>query len=251
MRVEVRKMFPRLLWKTLFSIHIFISSTFSALSNNQQISDICELAAQKAAIESGVPLSVLRAISLTETGRKKNGQFQPWPWTVNMEGIGIWFDNYEEAKKYVDRHFDRGARSFDVGCFQINYRWHHQAFSSIEQMFEPMENARYADKFLSELYDEFGEWSKAAGAYHSRTPKYARKYTARFNRIHQKLMPPLPIEFAEALPVEKPSQPNRPNRFPLLKAGSQGQMASLVPLGQSAGVRLIDITHSPAKPLDR
>ena len=178
MRVEVRKMFPRLLWKTLFSIHIFISSTFSAFSNNQQISDICELAAQKAAIESGVPLSVLRAISLTETGRKINGQFKPWPWTVNMEGIGKWFDNYEEAKKYVDRHFDRGARSFDVGCFQINYRWHHQAFSSIEQMFEPMENARYAAKFLSELYDEFGEWSKAAGAYHSRTPKYARKYTA-------------------------------------------------------------------------
>ena len=63
--------------------------------------------------------AVLKAISLTETGRKTGGQFRPWPWTVNMEGTGHWFDTLDEARAYVSREFKRGARSFDVGCFQI------------------------------------------------------------------------------------------------------------------------------------
>lgn len=243
-------MFFRLLSKSLLLVFVFNSLAISAFSEPRRVSDICEHAAQKAAAESGVPLSVLRAISLTETGRKSDGQFEPWPWTVNMEGVGKWFDTYDDAKKYVDRHFERGARSFDVGCFQINYRWHHQAFTSIEQMFEPLANARYAAKFLSELYDEFGNWSKAAGAYHSRTPKYANKYISRFNRIRKNLSPPLPVEFAELQQDQEQSPPNRINNFPLLQPGGQGQLASLVPLGQTANARIIDINSSRARPVN-
>ncbi len=230
---------------------LYFSSSLPVSSNTPHISAICEQAAQKVASESGVPLDVLRAISLTETGRSKEGELQPWPWTVNMEGVGKWFDTYEEAKAYVDRHFDRGARSFDVGCFQINYRWHHQAFSSIEQMFEPLANARYAAKFLSELYEEFGSWPRAAGAYHSRTPKYANKYTARFNRIRKKLTPPkIPQVIIAENQEPKPAPIIRQNNFPLLQSGRQGHMASLVPLSQSSGTRLIDVSNSFAKPVN-
>lgn len=220
-----------------------------AKANNPQISAICERAAQQVSTETGVPLSVLRAITLTETGRNKGGSFQPWPWTVNMEGLGKWFDNYEQAKRYVDTHYKRGARSFDVGCFQLNYRWHHQAFSSIDEMFEPLANARYAARFLSELYDEFGSWPKAAGAYHSRTPKYAKKYTARFNRIRDNLEAPPAVELAVVETPKPESPPARVNRFPLLQRGTSGQMASLVPLGLR-GNRLIDVANSSAKPVN-
>jgi soluble lytic murein transglycosylase-like protein len=72
----------------------------------------------------------------------------------------------------------RGARSYDVGCFQINYRWHGQHFASLDQMFDPDANAAYAARFLSELYAEFGDWSRAAGAYHSRTPVLSPRSTA-------------------------------------------------------------------------
>ena len=48
------------------------------------LSEICDSAALQAAKVSGVPISVLKAISLTETGRKRDGAFRPWPWTVNM-----------------------------------------------------------------------------------------------------------------------------------------------------------------------
>ena len=144
---------------------------------------LCTAAGRAAAQATGVPESVLRAISLTETGRMRGGHLRAWPWTVNMEGKGKWFDTREEALAYVRAHHARGARSYDVGCFQINYRWHGNAFASVEEMFDPTQNALYAARFLASLHRETGSWSKSAGAYHSRTPKYATRYRKRFDRI--------------------------------------------------------------------
>ena len=76
-----------------------------------------------------------------------------------------------------------GRTSFDVGCFQINYRWHGARFASLEEMLEPAANARYAARFLSDLHEETGTWTAAAGAYHSRTERHARRYRARFREI--------------------------------------------------------------------
>lgn len=201
---------------------------------------ICEAAAIRASRNSGVPIDVLRAISLTETGRKRDGAFEPWPWTVNMEGKGVWFDSPDEALSYVEKHFDRGARSFDVGCFQINYRWHGKAFASITDMFDPDQNAAYAARFLSELFAEFGDWSKAAGAYHSRTPKFANRYKARFNRIRASLgdIPDTtPLEVPQAsVPVIATAPPvqERINTYPLLRTSpGEARLGSLVSLPQT------------------
>jgi hypothetical protein len=219
---------------------------------------LCEDAAARASAASGVPVSVLRAIALTETGRTKHGSFRPWPWTVNMEGRGAWFDSYEEARDYVARHHAQGARSYDVGCFQINYRWHGQHFRSVEEMFDPDANAAYAARFLSELYAELGDWSRAAGAYHSRTPSFAGRYRERFDRIRARLLaatgetqatevvtaaavspPPVPV----TTPPETTERPAeiRDNRFPLLLATGAGRgLASLVPMEIVVASRLID-----------
>ena len=186
----------------------------------------CDEAARIASQETGVPLSVLRAITRTETGRSRAGALQPWPWTVNMEGEGVWFDTPDEAKAYVFRHFKRGARSFDVGCFQINYRWHSGGFRSIDEMFDPQANALYAARFLGSLHDETGDWTKAAGAYHSRTATHARRYEARFSEIHASLGP------SEApAPLQRPAghEGRRGHAFPLLRAGAPARLGSLVP----------------------
>ena len=117
---------------------------------------VCDRISQIASQQTGVPISVLKAISLTETGRKRGAEFRPWPWTVNMEGKGVWFDNEDDARSFVYKHFKRGARSFDVGCFQINYKWHHQNFNSLDEMFDPLINGLYAARFLTDLYREKG-----------------------------------------------------------------------------------------------
>lgn len=148
---------------------------------------ICEEASLYAAERVGVPVEILRALTRTETGRRMQGGFLPWPWTVNMEGEGKWFDTPAEALDYALANHDRGARSFDVGCFQINFKWHGDAFASIEEMFDPYANALYAARFIKQLHDELGSWPAAAGAYHSRSPEFANRYSARFSEILARL----------------------------------------------------------------
>lgn len=221
------------------------------------LSVICDQVASEASRRTGVPISVLKAISLTETGRKRGGAFRPWPWTVNMEGKGLWFDSETEARAYVDKEYKRGARSFDVGCFQINYKWHGEAFRSIDDMFDPLTNALYAARFLQSLYAEKGSWSSAAGAYHSRNAKFADKYQARFDRIRNSLLkedgqeiPDIPDIVLAASGGGTPAVAEpiaavvRINRYPLLQTGEVQGLGSLVPLSRGGAVSLFG--SSPA-----
>ncbi|KIC40367.1 tail length tape measure protein [Ruegeria sp. ANG-R] len=162
--------------------HVFLAQAGYATPNGGTAT-LCDRAARRAAQAEGVPLDVLRAIARVETGRELDGRLEPWPWTVNREGQGYWFTSEIEAKSYVFNIFKSGARSFDVGCFQINYRWHGQAFRSIDAMFDPDENAAYAARFLAQLYAELGSWPAAAGAYHSRTRHHAAAYSDRFQTV--------------------------------------------------------------------
>jgi hypothetical protein len=146
-------------------------------------SDRCERAIVNGARRGGVPVDVLHAVALNETGRKAEGRLRAWPWAINREGKGYWFETYEEALAFAKASLAEGRKSFDVGCVQINYRWHGHAFPSIEAMFDPEWTATYAAQFLRTLYEERGDWSAAAGAYHSLTPELARKYAARFDTM--------------------------------------------------------------------
>ena len=145
--------------------------------------DLCERAIVNGARRGGVPVEVLHAVALTETGKKQDGKLRAWPWAINREGKGYWFDSYEEALAFARQSIAEGRMSFDVGCVQINYRWHGHAFPSVEDMFDPEWTATYAAQFLRTLYEERGDWTAAAGAYHSLTPELAQKYSARFSTI--------------------------------------------------------------------
>ncbi|EKE43767.1 transglycosylase, Slt family protein [Oceaniovalibus guishaninsula JLT2003] len=182
-----------------------------------------------AADETGVPFDVLMAISLTETGRKQNGRTTAWPWTVNTEGKGTWFDDYGAALSYARQSQAAGARSFDVGCFQINYRWHGQHFASLDAMFDPLVNARYAARFLSNLHAEYGDWQQAAGAFHSRTEVHA----ARYRKIFAGFRSEIGQDAGGYIPDQPPARQVTAivaNAFPLLRTGASRGGGSLVPL---------------------
>lgn len=189
---------------------------------------LCETAAREASQSTGVPLKVLETIALAESGRTHGGVRRPWPWAVNFGGPGFWYDSIEEAQLAVAERQALGTTNFDVGCFQINHRWHGEAFESVGQMFDPRANALYAARFLQQLYAETGDWPEAVGAYHSRTPALAEAYRARYLALQGDADSPA----AEATRVAF-----RANLFPLLKAGTRGSMASLVPM-QARGASL-------------
>lgn len=189
---------------------------------------LCEQAAAEAARRSGVPGDVMQALTLTETGRRQGGELRPWPWAINHAGEGHWFATQPEAMQYAQTALAQGMRNFDVGCFQLNHRWHGEHFSDLTAMFDPLTNALYAARFLREQYDRHGDWALAAGAYHSGTPEFADRYRQRFEALYAGNLPE-PTLLAAAEP--------RVNHFPLLRGGA-GMGGSLVPLG-GATQRLI------------
>lgn len=193
---------------------------------------LCLDAASAAATQTGVPYEILLAIALVETGRNE----KPWPWTVNQGGDGRWFDTEEEAEAHVASLIAEGVTNVDLGCFQLNYRWHAAGFASVADMLDPEQNATYAARFLSELFARTGDWADAAAAYHSSTPDFAaayrEKFEAAFARLDSRTGP------VERPLVEGPPELGRENRFPLLLAGATGTRGSLVPT-TGGGARLI------------
>jgi len=193
-------------------------------------SDLCVDAARTAAAEAGVPPAVMLAITLTETGRAEGPETRPWPWAVNAGGESHWFESADAAGAFAQSRLAVGATSFDLGCFQLNWRWHNEAFDGVAAMLEPLANARYAAAFLTRLYRESGDWSVAAGAYHSRTAVHANRYRARFDgflAIAQGMTGADGGLVLAAGPIRRER-----NAFPLLQAqgGGGGQLGSLVPL---------------------
>lgn len=186
-----------------------------------------------------MPLRVLLAITLTETGRALNGTLAPWPWTLNIEGDGFWFDTRGEALARAAAARDAGRVSFDTGCFQINYRWHGTGFETLADMLDPETNAVYAARFLARLHAELGDWSEAAGAYHSRTPHHATRYRAIFDRHFARLdsLPALPQPTRQVGgSTRRHTDGTRVNAFPLLRAGTAPRSAaSLVPVQPGNG----------------
>lgn len=122
---------------------------------------------------------LLTTIASIESGRwnEKAQKKQAWPWTINAQGRGYFFNTKAEAVKKVRELQAQGITSIDVGCMQINLLYHGQEFSSIEQALDPTHNVEYAAKFLKELYEANNhDWLKAAMTYHSSVPEKANKY---------------------------------------------------------------------------
>ncbi|RRH74286.1 transglycosylase SLT domain-containing protein [Falsigemmobacter faecalis] len=180
---------------------------------------LCDDAARIAAKESGVPLSVLLAITRVETGQRRGGVNEPWPWTLNEAGQGRWLTTRREAETHLVNALKGGVRNIDIGCFQINFHWHGHHFSSAAQMLDPLVNARYAAAFLSKLYAESRDWQVAAGRYHSHTPELARRYLARLN--------------AE-LPEQTAGNLQRGPGTPLLRGGTALSVGSLLRVSPGA-----------------
>lgn len=139
---------------------------------------ICLQAIRKAERAHGIPRDLLMALGLQEAGMTVRGTRTIWPWSVNVEGRGYRFDTRVEAEEFVQGQLAQGIRSIDVGCLQINLRWHPDAFPTPGAGFEPDLNADYAARFLRDLRTQTGDWWQAAGHYHSATPERKAVYLA-------------------------------------------------------------------------
>jgi len=122
--------------------------------------------------------NLLLAIGLREAGMSRDGRLTVWPWSVNVDGEGRFLPGRAEAVAHVRERRAAGAELIDIGCMQVNLRWHPDAFASLEDGFDPALNVDYAARYLVRLREETGGWREAAGRYHSADPDRARAYLA-------------------------------------------------------------------------
>ncbi len=140
--------------------------------------------------KNNIPTHLLAAIATTESGRWHEGLGMnvPWPWTINVEGKGYYFENKAQAIAQTRTFLAQGRQSIDVGCMQVNLKHHPKAFADLNQAFDPVTNVAYSAKFLSENYATLGDWIKATAAYHSRTPVYGNRYLGEIERSWNRIV---------------------------------------------------------------
>lgn len=157
----------------------------------QALAGVCEQHTIAAAQRHDVPPPLLQAIARVESGRAQQGVgLRAWPWTANVAGQGHYFDTAQAALTFFEGVLAEGQTSFDVGCMQLNYRWHGDQFQSLAQMLDPARNTDYAARYLAELYRETGDWEMATRYYHSRTPEFGHAYLARVRQMMTGQEPP-------------------------------------------------------------
>ena len=147
-------------WPSLIAAAVF---TFSPVQPGEADPRVCEREMIGAAARHGVPLGMLYAVGLTETGRGDSLH----PYALNIEGRATYDSHRTDAVRRFESARAAGVKLIDVGCMQVNYHFHAQHFASAAQMFEPAANVDYAARFLKELKAREGTWTRAVARYHA------------------------------------------------------------------------------------
>ena len=144
------------------------------------IDNICLAEARRAEIQHGIPEGLMQSITRVEAGRKTvTGEYMPWTWTLNDAGEGLFFDTRQAALDYLQVAVDAGDHSVDVGCMQVNTKWHMDGFFDLADMLDPVQNADYAASFLLDLFAAHQSWDGAVKHYHSSDPAKNVQYHSR------------------------------------------------------------------------
>lgn len=239
-----------MVWRVIAGLLLLPGLPGLAAADARSTMELCRDAAVRAADAHGIPREIMLAITLVETRTRRGGESGPWPWTVNVAGKGRWFPSRAAALVHAQQSLAGGQTSFDVGCFQLNYRWHGEAFASIDAMFEPNPSGDYAARFLKGLHAETGDWIRATGLYHSRHERHASRYRALVARAVARITGnPAPD------PPRVAAMPERRRPVGLLRRGRGALIAATAPSvgapASAGGVALVIVRQAGGGLLDR
>lgn len=173
------------------------------------LENICLSEARRAEAQHGIPSGLLQSITRVEAGRKTvTGEFMPWAWTLNDAGEGLFFDSREAAMRHLEAAVAAPGHSVDVGCMQVNTKWHMEGFHNLSDMLDPVQNADYAAGFLLDLHEAHQSWDDAVKHYHSSEPGKNVAYHGRvLAELERFLADNDDAKAIAALPVTNPANP--------------------------------------------
>lgn len=168
----------------------------------------CKAIARAAEERHGLPDGILQSISTVEASRiQPDGSYRAWPWTLNDNGKGLFFDDREQVLDYLDTHMTNPDTSIDIGCMQINTKWHGASFETLDEMLDPASNIAYAAGFLTDLYYAHGSWNDAIRHYHSSDQRKNDPYLNRVLAIWTKRHPNAQDAEIQAAVFQLPLEP--------------------------------------------
>lgn len=132
-------------------------------STNPAPQGICERELARAAAKYQIPLQILYAVALTESGTGKGLQ----PLMLHIEGRDHLPPSLPEALAMFHAANDRGVKLIDIGCMQVNWYWHREEFRTLEEIFDPRLNVEQGARFLKELRQRHGSWTMAVARYNA------------------------------------------------------------------------------------
>ena len=176
----------------LFKASIIFTMSFlilakEAFADNTDKLKLCENTIESIELQTDIPKGLLLGIGKAEAIRKIKNKFVIWPWTLNHAGKSMFFDTKKQMRNYVFKNLKRNDFNIDVGCMQINIKWHKNNFKKISDMFEVNPNISYAASFLKQLKNKHGSWDKAIKHYHSSDPKKNNPYLIKVKSFWKKV----------------------------------------------------------------
>ena len=161
----------------IFLILLFPMASVAQIADGQ----VCLYTTSQIEKREGIKENLLSTIAMVESGRgmQKNNLGYAWPWTIAYDGKGEYLPSKKAAIARVKELQQKGHRSIDVGCMQINLYHHAQAFKTLDEAFSPEHNISYAADFVKRLYNKHGTWGAAATAYHSHDEQKAYMYESK------------------------------------------------------------------------
>ena len=176
---------------------------------------LCENTIESVELQTDIPKGLLLGIGKAEAIRKINNKYIIWPWTINHAGKSLFFDTKKQMSNYVFKTLKRNDFNIDVGCMQINIKWHKNNFKKISDMFEVNPNISYAASFLKQLKNKHGSWDKAIKHYHSSDPKKNNPYLMKVKSFWKK------VENTKIIKVEA-------NKIKSLKKINETSLANMI-----------------------
>ena len=143
------------------SLALFTSS--EAFAEKKKVEVTCEQHISAASQAQGVPIGILYAVALTETG--SDGKLSPY--AMNIEGKSFLAKTQAEAMLAFQEARLEDKKLIDLGCMQINHFYHQSRFRSVDDMLDPKKNVNYAAKLLKTLRNRHGSWTDAVAYYHT------------------------------------------------------------------------------------
>ena len=146
----------------------------------------CQIYTEKYSKIYRLPNKLLTSISLVESGIIEGNTINSWPWALNVNGKSKYFDNKKDTLSFLKESLKKN-RNIDIGCMQINYKFHGHNFKTLDHILNPEENVKYAAQFLKKLFKRHKSWNEAISRYHSSEPARKKRYLTKVKNFWDNL----------------------------------------------------------------